>query len=108
MTDGKAHPRANMPERVIELIRRPNLVETSNNPVNAIWSDIRSFLGSYTLVEGDELISKEDHRKLVPSDTGLYPVEVDENTVLRPHTTAFSTPTSCVDIDPKNRPPDLG
>lgn len=89
MTDRRAQPRADMPERVIELIRRPNLVETPDNPVNAVWLDIRSFLSDYALVEGDELVSKEDHRKLVPSDTGLSPVEVDENTVLRPHATTI-------------------
>lgn len=82
----RAHPDNNFSRKVIELIKRPNLIEKPDNPVANIWKEIRAFLKDHKMIEGEELVSKEDHEFLLPGDFSNV-VEVDKERVLRSHTT---------------------
>ena len=85
----KISPSENFSSRVIELIKRPNLIEKPENPVAKIWSEVSAFLNDYKMIEGEELISKDEHNKLNKGQTCIRAVEVDKERVLRPHTTTI-------------------
>ena len=85
----KMSPSENFSSKVIELIKRPNLIEKAGNPVAKIWSEVSAFLNDYKVIEGEELISKDELNKLAKAQTSIPAVEVDKKRVLRSHTTTI-------------------
>ena len=81
------------PERIQRLIDRPHPLEVEGHPLRRVWDQVRAYLSDYTLVDGSEIMSVEDHFEVlgIPPDHSTRSENatfyLDDRRVLRTHTT---------------------
>jgi len=81
------------PERIQRLIDRPRPIEIEDHPLRRVWDQVRAYLHDYTVVDGPEIMSVEDHFDVlgIPSDHASRGEDatfyLDDHRVLRTHTT---------------------
>ena len=77
-----------LPEKIVELLARPIFTDVPENPVGAMWQEIRSSLSHFELVNLEETVALDQIASVVGSDRAKHlprdVFHVDQHKILRP------------------------